>query len=110
MIKKIPYLTPDNSRCRVELADGIIDGHENTRIVYEGPCFFSQSSKRVQNKEGLWVPLAGTIQIAGDIAPDLIVITGKCSVNNSEAFICRGTKRRNPDGTVHHTLLELGVE
>lgn len=110
MIKKIPYLTPSNSRCRVELADGIIDGHENTRIVYEGPCFFSQSSKRVQNKEGLWVPLAGTVQIAGDIAPDSIVITGKCSINNSEAFTFRGTKRRNPDGSIHHTFLELGVE
>ena len=110
MISKIPYLTPNNAQCRVELANGIVDGHEDVKIVYEGPCFFSQSSKRVQNKEGLWVPLAGTVQIQGDIAPDMLVITGKCSVNGSETYICRGTKRRNPDGSIHHTFIELGVE
>lgn len=110
MISKIPYLTPNNARCRVELADGIVDGHENIKIAYEGPCFFTQETKRVQNKEGSWVPLAGAVQIKGDIAPDMLIITGKCSVNDSEAYTFRGTKRRNPDGTVHHTYLELGVE
>lgn len=110
MIKKIPYLTPNNATCKIVISDGIVDGHENTKTIYEGKCFFSQAAKRVQNNEGIWVPLAGTIQIEGDIAPDLLVISGTASVNSSEEFTCRGTKRRNPDGSIHHTFIELGVE
>lgn len=107
---RIPYLTPNNAICKVMISDGIEDGHEVEKVIYNGDCFFMQATKRVQNSEGLWVPLAGLVQIKGDICPDLHVISGTCEVNGSEAFVCRGRKSRNPDGSVHHTLIELGVE
>lgn len=54
------------------------------------------------------ITLSGKVLIDGDIAPDVPEITsGKCNVLGVTRDIYKGTKARNPDGTVNYTQLEL---
>jgi hypothetical protein len=43
----------------------------------------------------------------GDIAPELDVLTGAVEICGGCRIIYRGSKCRNPDGTVNYTKLEL---
>lgn len=54
------------------------------------------------------VTLSGKVLIDGDIAPDVPeIVGGECNVLGVTRRIYKGTKARNPDGTVNYTLLEL---
>ena len=54
------------------------------------------------------VTLSGKVLIDGDIAPNVPEISsGECTVLGVSRRIYRGTKARNPDGTVNFTELEL---
>ena len=54
------------------------------------------------------VQINGVAMIPGDVAPELPVISGgTILVNGVERTIIMGTKARNPDGTVNHTILEV---
>ena len=105
---KLPYVFQNNVK-RVTITNGtgeIEDGCEVYNTIYEGPCNFSQSSKRVQNAEGLWVPLVGVIHIQGDIDKNSDVIS--CNVElNGNSYKGRGHKVRNPDGSINHTYIAL---
>lgn len=82
-------------------------GEEEVIAQWEGLCNYSESNKRVQNDQGLWVHLSGVIHIKGDIFPDHPVITGYVVFNGQKLTIAGATRPRNPDGSINHTRLEL---
>ena len=107
MINKLPCLILKNSRAIVRITNSEIeDGHEKILTEWEGRGQFSQTSKRIQNKEGIWVPLVGKFYIDEEIAED-VVFSGLISVNGSEFFPFSGKKLLNPDGSFHHIELEV---
>ena len=114
--------------------EGISEDGEPLK-AFEGDfkCNYQDCAKTVLTKEQKQVEITGTAFFSGDIAPKLGVISdGEALVfcrymltpnerlNPDEALmpgtqdcigrkrkILRGTKARNPDGTVNYTKLEL---
>lgn len=109
MIKKLYYPEfADVVPCRVELSGELNEDGELEPVgVWEGKVNYSQTSKRVQDKEGMWVPLSGVVRVKGDIFPAVQAITGTVIINGAKMDITHAAKVRNPDGTVNHTKLEL---
>lgn len=71
-------------------------------------CNYQDNAHTVLTAEKKVVTLSGTALICGDIAPQLAVISdGVVKVFGIEREIYKGTKARNPDGTVNYTRLEL---
>lgn len=109
MINKLPCLIFKNSSAVIHITNGEIeDGHEKISNTWEGRGQFSQTSKRVQNEEGVWVALAGKFYLDVEISED-IVFSGTISINNSKFYPFKGKKCINPDGSFHHIELEVGV-
>lgn len=106
--KKLPYVWLDNvDEITVTIrTDEIEDGHQVAKTVYNGPCNLSQTNKRIQNREGIWIPLAGIIHIKGDIAPDFISFDCLVDIKGSE-YNGTAKKLRNPDGSINHTEIFL---
>lgn len=71
-------------------------------------CRFVEKTKIIISPEGKKVELVGKVILLGDIAPAIKKISGgEVIVNNSKYEIYQASRPRNPDGTVHHTSLEL---
>lgn len=71
-------------------------------------CRFVEKTKVIINSDGKKVQLVGKIILLGDIAPNIKKISGgEVIINNSKYEIYQASRPRNPDGTVHHTSLEL---
>lgn len=71
-------------------------------------CRFVEKTKIVINSDGKKVELVGKVILLGDIAPNIKKISGgKVIVNDSKYEIYQASRPRNPDGSVHHTTLEL---
>lgn len=106
--QKLPYIWLDNvNEITVTIrTDEIEDGHQVEKMIYSGPCNLSQTEKRIQNKDGIWIPIAGVIHIKGDIAPDYISYDCLVNVSGSE-YTATAKKLRNPDGSINHTEIYL---
>lgn len=104
-------------------------------VMYDGnlKCNYQDSGKTVMTAEKKLVEITGTAYFPGDVCPKLDVITdgyaeikhkykllsgpditpskslqpGKQDCITTQRKILRGTKARNPDGTVNYTKLEL---
>ena len=99
-----------NSDCDITLnASGISeDGEELPSVTYSGRCAFSEKRKRVYDAEKNLIQLEGQVVIPGDIAPTLSeACTGTITVNGTEYTVYAVKRPRNPDGSVHHTSLEI---
>ena len=109
MIKKLYYPAfADVTPCRIELAGEINEDGELVPVdVWEGKVNFSQTARRVQDKEGMWAPLSGIVRVGKDIFPGKLSYTGYVTIDNVKMSIVSVSKPRNPDGTVNHTKLEL---
>lgn len=71
-------------------------------------CRFVEKTKIIINSDGKKVELVGKIILLGDIAPHIKKISGgEVIVNNSKYEIYQASRPRNPNGTIHHTTLEL---
>lgn len=111
-VKKIPF--PDwllKTDCVVKLYEDKIS-EDGDKIIHQGgittKCMFSEASNRRIDKDGKVTSLSGKVIIKGDIAPKLKVLSGgTVIINEREMQINRALRLRNPDGTVHHTELEL---
>lgn len=109
-MRKLPYLTMwDVTPCVLKMHQGLdIDGSPKVVDTWEGLVNFSEKAKRIQDKDGLWVELAGVIHVKGDIFPDKPYQEGVAIVaGQPERRIVGYSRPRNPDGTVNHTRLEL---
>ena len=120
-VNKLPF--PDfllKTDCSIEINSSGInnDGEPNKPIIFEGKCIFSEKSKIIYTQDGQKINLVGKIIIKGDIAPSIQKIaSGQVYIGHldlSDKFvkdkkleIYASSRPRNPDGTIHHTTLEL---
>lgn len=71
-------------------------------------CNYQSSAKVVLTADKREVQLSGVCLFDGDIAPELPELTsGTVDVAGGTYKLLRGSKARNPDGTVNYTRLEL---
>ena len=110
---KYPSLVP-NRWCKTPIhiiinQEGISeDGEPLKALEIDTMCNYQDKAKKVLTEQQQLIEIEGTALINGDIAPSLASISnGKVVVNGVERRIFRGTKARNPDGTVNYTKLEL---
>lgn len=71
-------------------------------------CRFVEKTKIIISPDGKKVELIGKVILLGDIAPHIKKISGgEIIINDSKYEIYQASRPRNPDGSVHHTSLEL---
>lgn len=71
-------------------------------------CNFQDGAKTVWTDEKKLVQITGTALFSGDIAPDWPSLSGgTVTVFGEVRRINRGSKARNPDGTVNYCRLEV---
>jgi hypothetical protein len=98
----------DKTPVDITITNGISDdGSPNVIAEYSGKCFFDGSAKKVRNSDGSFMTLAGKIYIGCDIAPSVSFLEGHVEIFSKSFKIYKGSKLSNPDGTVHHSELEL---
>lgn len=110
-IKKLPF--PDfllNTDCKIKI-DGVgitKDGEPNNGASFEGKCIFSEKAKIIITPDGQKIELVGKVMIKGDIAPTIEKIAkGDVLIGNKKLTIYSSSRPRNPDGTIHHTTLDV---
>lgn len=71
-------------------------------------CNYQSKARQVLTAEKVLIEIAGVALFDGDICPTLAVLSaGTVTIHGIEHKIYRGSKERNPDGTVNFTRLEL---
>ena len=110
---KYPSLVP-NRWCRTPIhvvlnQEGISeDGEPLKALEIDTMCNYQDKAKKVLTEQQQLIEIEGPALFNGDIAPQLPSISnGTVIVNGIKRRIFRGTKARNPDGTVNYTKLEL---
>lgn len=94
--------------CTITLTDGCgEDGAPREVARLSLKCNWQDSPRQILNAERQLIQLSGTALFDGDIAPEVDVLAGTAEICGSVWTIYRGTKCRNPDGTVNYTKLEL---
>ena len=84
------------------------DGEPIIALEDDLKCNYQDKAKRVLTAEKVIIQLTAKAYFVGDIAPDLAVISGgQVTVFGETRSIYKGTKARNPDGTVNFTELEI---
>lgn len=100
-----------NNECDVKLyQEGLSEeGEPLTSLNLENKkCRFVEKIKTIISADGKKVELVGKVILLGDIAPEIEKISGgEVIINNSKYEIYQASRPRNPDGSVHHTTLEL---
>ena len=98
----------------ISLTSGINEnGEPNVVYTYAGKCCYNERTKVVRagdssaSPTGEYVRTAGTIFIGKDIWPKHTIISGSVVMADRTFKILEASRPRNPDGTVHHTQLEL---
>ncbi|MFT9056111.1 MAG: hypothetical protein ABF449_05735 [Ethanoligenens sp.] len=107
---RVPYIARiwDTTLTVVHLTDGLSeDGVPNEIATYTGKCNFSEKSKTIRQSNGTLIRLSATLTIGADIAPTLPILTGSVDIGARTWQIVGADRPRNPDGTVHHTVLRL---
>ena len=97
-----------NTPCTVVLTGG--EGEDCTPVVaatLKLKCNWQSAPRQVLDAERRLIQLNGTAFFSGDIAPDVNVLAGTVEIYGAKWTIYKGTKCRNPDGTVNYTKLEL---
>ena len=76
--------------------------------VYDGKCNYQDVAERITTDEKTVIEIKGKALFPGDIFPELPTIgSGTAIILGEEREIRQGSKRRNPDGTVNYTELEV---
>lgn len=92
----------------IQIADGTDEnGALNIISEFEVPCRNEQSNSVVYTKEGMKITLRAKLIIFErfeDIPDDA---HGFCTVNGVKYDIFNTSKKRNPDNSVNHIVLEL---
>ena len=71
-------------------------------------CNYQDSAKTVLSADKKLIQLSGVALFTNDICPELPTLSGGTAIiYGVERTIFRGTKARNPDGTVNYTKLEF---
>lgn len=76
--------------------------------TFTGCCNYQDSAQRVYTDNKHYIQLSGKALFNGDIFPELAVIAdGTAEIFGETRRIFRGTKARNPDGSVNYTEIQL---
>lgn len=110
---KYPCLVPD-AVCKTPIsltiyADELTeDGAPMIAATYEGRCNYQASAQRVYTDDKHYFQLSGKALFNGDILPALgNIADGTAEIFGESRKIYRGTKARNPDGSVNYTEIQL---
>lgn len=110
---KYPPLVP-KALCRTPIRvtiyqEGIDeDGAPLAALTVDTHCNWQDSARIIRTDETHSVQLSGVALFYGDLCPELATIaSGTVAVFGELRTIFRGSKARNPDGTVNYTRLEL---
>lgn len=108
-----PSLVPKSmckTPCSVQIySEGITEEGEPI-VLFSGDlkCNYQDSAGEAYDDRHKIINLTAKAYFNGDIAPDIPLITGgTITVFGMTRPINRGTKGRNPDGTVNYTCLEV---
>lgn len=94
--------------CIVILTDGCgEDGAPKEVAKLTLKCNWQDKPRQTLSAERQLIQLGGTALFDGDIAPEVDVLAGTVEIYGTNWTIYRGSKCRNPDGTVNYTKLEL---
>lgn len=108
-MSKLPYPNTDTVDIIINLTGGGMD--ENGAPEFFEPivtkCTLNESSLFIRDSDGKLIRLESKVYIRGDIAPGVLHLDGNVEVYGREFNIYRASRPRNPDGSVHHTKLEL---
>lgn len=110
---KWPSLVPDKvctTPIHVKVEDIGLSEEGEPIIILDAnlKCNFQDKAYKTLTAEQKLVTLSGKAYFNGDIAPGLAVISGgEAEVFGMKRKLYKGTKSRNPDGTVNYTLLEF---
>lgn len=100
-----------NNRCDIIInQEGLSEDGEPLTFfsIKNQKCRFTEKTKVVISPDGRKIELVGQVILLGDIAPKAKRISGgQVTINGIEYEIYQASRPRNPDGTVHHTTLEL---
>lgn len=106
LIQKALCKTDIDVEVKAEGIDKYGDPLEATK--WNGKCNYQDSAKTVLTAEKTLIQLSGCALIPGDIAPSLPTLSGgTVIVHGVKRTIFKGTKARNPDGTVNYTRLDV---
>lgn len=109
--KKLPPIPKKlfNTPCKVVINnEGISeDGEPLEAVTIETKCIFVDKAKQVMDAEKHIIRLEGTLILDGDIAPGITIASGLASLNGNTWKIYRCYRPHNPDGSVHHTEIEV---
>lgn len=76
--------------------------------TYSGKGRYSERVITNRSPDGQFVRYtASSLTIAGDVSAGLESLKGSVTIGGVERLISSSSRPRNPDGTVHHTRLEL---
>lgn len=106
---KLPYPKHlDRTPVTAYIGTGISgDGVPVVTTTWTGKCRFEESSKQAHDTDGKIITLNAKVYMHGDIASSEKVLGGKVVIGGNTYRIFSGKRLMNPDGTVHHTELEL---
>lgn len=96
--------------CHVIVQSEEMNAYGARETLLEGDffCNYQSSAFAKITADKQIITLSGKVLIDGDIAPAVPEIaSGSVNVAGVSRMIYRGTKARNPDGTVNYTMLEL---
>lgn len=104
----LPWTQSTGVQASIE-AEGIDeDGAPAVAAAWSGKCNWQDVSSRRYTTDRVEVDVAAVLYIHGDPFPALSHITGgKVTAWGDTREILRGSKARNPDGTVNYTRLDL---
>lgn len=104
-IPRVAFRTP----CVVVInQEGISeDGEPIEEVTIESKAIYSEKARQTMDAEKRIIRLEGYVVLDGDIAPGILIADGSVAIGNRTYKIYRSERPRNPDGTIHHTKLEL---
>lgn len=108
---KLPQV-PDkmfNTPCNIKFfASKLSEDGERTVIAdVDTMCIYGDKAKSIMDAEKRIVQLEGSIMVKGDIANELSISDGIVAVRGKQLKIYKVMRAMNPDGSVHHTTMEL---
>jgi hypothetical protein len=113
IIMKYPSLVPA-AVCKIPVtltiyADELTeDGAPAIAATFTGFCNYQDTAQRVYTSDRHYIQLTGKALFNGDIFPALSAIAdGQAEIFGEPRRIFRGTKARNPDGSVNYTEIQL---
>lgn len=108
---KWPELVPP-AVCRVPIAVTLTNGNDEdgaprVAVMVETMCNYNGKGGWSVDERHQAVRYTASALFPGDIAPELVHLTGWADVLGARLTIHAADRARNPDGTVNYTRLEL---